>query len=286
MHSLRRLERSLTWRRVGCAIRGLVRGIEGCIGSGSELTGSSGYDAVGRVDGCDSLGPGELVVVPAAWHRVVWTRVVWYVWPVGLLLLAWTAGLLARSRARGNVDDTSTGLLVLVPLVVVVGLVYQCWRSWRMGASLCRVELPTELADEWDLVSQPWFERVLANFVLVSGDGKGLEVWCQRETVSLRELDVDRRDGSLLAGRSGSTTDVVVVTEAATLAPFWNKGPDVQPGSDPTLGFNVLGPAGGTRFTGATLYPIGQTTTWVPSSIPAVRAPTWLTFTPRLQYLP
>ena len=153
---------------------------------------SSGYDAVGRVQGCDSVRRGELVLRPASWANVVWSRVVWYVWPYGLALLAWVAALLLRSGAREGFDDTLTALVVGMPVMLIVAAGYQRWRSARVGVSLCRVEVPTELAAEWGLSPQPSYERVLANYVLVAPDGQSLQVWSDGTTVSLRNRDVEQ----------------------------------------------------------------------------------------------
>lgn len=123
--------------------------------------------------------------------------------------------------------------------------------------------------------------------------------WLPAGVVSYMEEDVflyrdamiavtafDRRDGSMLEARSGSTVmDVLVVVETSTFAPYWSEGPDRQPGSDPTNGGNLLGPLFGTpRFAGARLYPIGRATDWTPSSTPVVSAPVLLTFDPLREY--
>lgn len=163
--------------------------------------GSARYDAANCVEGCDSLRRGELTLTPASWGGVVRSRVVWYLWPYGLLLFAWVAALLVRSGARGGFGDTLTALVVGMPLALVVGVGYQWWHSARVGASLCRIEVPTELASEWGLSPQPSYERALANFVLVPGDGHGLQVWSDETRISLRDHEVEQL--GLVCSRGG-----------------------------------------------------------------------------------
>lgn len=112
----------------------------------------------------------------------------------------------------------------------------------------------------------------------------GLVAFTERDWVLITDAVISvaafsRGDGSVIAGRSGSTTmDVLVRIDSSTFAPYVSVSGKDQ---DPTSGGNVLGPfVGDSTFSGAVLYPVGSANGWIPASTPTISSTPWILFTP------